>query len=193
MPATPLNQLREALDATGRLVAAVGEGQWEAPTPCAEWNVRQLVSHLVVGNLLFSQVVAGDATPLEEIRQRIGTDPLGEDPVAAYRTGADAVLAAFGRPGALDRAVTVPVGTVPGVVALHLRIVEALVHGWDLARAIGRQLEVDDQLTQQELAFTREKLDLPGNRRPFAPPQPVAEDAPALDRLAALLGRTVHP
>lgn len=54
-----------------------------------------------------------------------------------------------------------------------------------------RQLRVDDRVSEQELAFTREKLDLPGNRRPFAAPQPVAEDAPALDRLAALLGRSV--
>ncbi|MGO9080916.1 MAG: maleylpyruvate isomerase N-terminal domain-containing protein [Streptosporangiaceae bacterium] len=28
-------------------------------------------------------------------------------------------------------------------------------------------------------------------RRPFAPPQPVADSAPAIDRLAALLGRPV--
>lgn len=191
MTATQLDQLGKALDATGQLVAAVGEGQWEAPTPCTEWNVRHLVSHLVVGNHLFAQVLEGDAPPLEEIRSRIGTDALGEDPVAAYRAGVDAVVAAFSRPGALEQMVTVPVGTVPGIVALHLRIVEALVHGWDLARAIGRQLEVDDQLVEQELAFTREKLDLPGNRRPFAPAQPVDDNASALDRLAALLGRTV--
>jgi hypothetical protein len=32
---------------------------------------------------------------------------------------------------------------------------------------------------------------LPPDRTPFAPPQDVTDDAPALDRLAALLGRTV--
>lgn len=188
---TPLDQLRAALDAMGQLVAAVREGKWEAPTPCVEWNVHQLVSHLVAGNHLFARALEGDPPPLEEIRRQLGTDALGEDPIAAYRAGADAVLTAFGRPGALDQMITVPIGTVPGVVALHLRIVETLVHGWDLAQAIGRQLEVDEALTEQALAFTRDKLDLPGDRRPFAPPQPVADDAPALDRLAALLGRTV--
>ena len=77
---------------------------------------------------------------------------------------------------------------------MHLRIVEALVHGWDLARATGQPAEFPDDLPERELTFTRGKLaDLPPDGRPFAPPRPVADDAPAIDRLAACLGRRVTP
>jgi uncharacterized protein (TIGR03086 family) len=55
--------------------------------------------------------------------------------VQRYRESARALVSAFGQPGVLERVVTVPFGTVPGAVALHLRLAEALVHGWDLARA----------------------------------------------------------
>jgi uncharacterized protein (TIGR03086 family) len=73
---------------------------------------------------------------------------------------------------------------------VHLRTVETLVHGWDLARAVGRPAPFPEELAEGELAFSRDLLDrLPAGRTPFGPPQPVADDAPALDRLAALLGR----
>jgi hypothetical protein len=42
---------RLALDATARIVANVGPGQWAAPTRCDAWDVRALVNHLVAGNL----------------------------------------------------------------------------------------------------------------------------------------------
>src|SRR5664280_312673 len=83
---------------------------------------------------------------------------------------------------------------VPGIAALHMRIVEALVHDWDLARATGQPAELPDDLPARELTFTRGKLaDLPPDGRPFAPPRPVADDAPAIDRLAAGLGRRATP
>lgn len=47
----------------------------------------------------------------------------------AYRRSATLVAEGFRCPDALTVMVTVPFGTVPGSVALHLRIVELLVHG----------------------------------------------------------------
>ena len=100
------------------------------------------------------------------------------------------MVAAFRAPGALDRPVTVPFGTVPGEAALHLRIVEVLTHGWDLARATGRTVSFPDDVVEQEIAFSRRALPMiPPERAPFAPSRPVPADAAPLDRLVALLGR----
>jgi uncharacterized protein (TIGR03086 family) len=72
-----------------------------------------------------------------------------------------------------------------------VRTVETLVHGWDLARATGRPTPFPDELVEAELAFSRDLLErIPEGRQPFAPSRPVADDAPAIDRLAALLGRS---
>jgi uncharacterized protein (TIGR03086 family) len=161
----------------------VPAARWADPTPCPGWTVRDLVSHLVAGNALFAAAFG-----------RPDPDDLdaGADLLAAYRSSAAALLEAVGQPGALDQIVTVPFGTVPGAVALHLRITEVLVHGWDLARATGQLVAFSEDVAAQELAFSQAKLsDIPPGRRPFAPPQPVADDAPAIDRLAACLGRDV--
>lgn len=183
----PVDQLSVALDATGQVIAAVGDQQWANPTQCPKWSVRDLVSHVVTGNFMFASILRGAPAAASQ-------DPLRPDGdlLSAYRDSAGRLLAAFRSPGALERVVTVPFGSVPGVVALHLRITEVLVHGWDIARATGQLARFPDDLAEQELTFSRGKLaEIPSDRSPFAPPQPVADDAPAIDRLAACLGRNV--
>jgi uncharacterized protein (TIGR03086 family) len=180
--------LREAMHLTGRLVEGVRPDQWTAPTPCAEWTVRDLVQHLVYGQVAFARLLGGE--PLEAVAPAAREDHLGDDAAAAYRRSCDALLAAVAEPGVLERPVRVPVGTVPGAVAVHLRTVECLVHGWDLARATGQPFDVPGELAEAELAFSRDRLgSIPPDRTPFGAPRPVAVDAPPLDRLVALLGR----
>src|SRR5260370_8838595 len=58
-PAGPADLLARALDATGDLVAGVRDDQWDAPTPCTGWNVRDLVNHVVGGNLAFARLPPG--------------------------------------------------------------------------------------------------------------------------------------
>lgn len=184
MSISPVAQLGAALDQTGQLIDGVRDEQWDQPTPCAAWSVRELTDHLTAGNQLFARALSADS-PTE-------TDGPADQPAPAYRESATALLSAFGAAGVMERVVTLPIGTVPGIVALHLRLVEALVHGWDLARATGQSPHFDEELAEQELGFTRAKLaDIPTAHRPFGPPQPVAEDSPALDRLAACLGRVI--
>jgi uncharacterized protein (TIGR03086 family) len=188
----PLTPLTRALDATGELVAAIGPDQWELPTPCTDWTVRQVLNHLVGGNRLVTRVVRGEQLPPpDQLGRRAGEDQLGADPAQAYRGSADELVAALRAPGVLERAHTVPVGTLPGPALVHLRTVETMVHGWDLARGIGQPAPYPDELAEAELGFSHDLLGrIPEGRHPFAPSRPVADDAPAIDRLVALLGRT---
>ncbi len=179
--------LAQGLAAVEEIVAAIDEQRWSAPTPCPGWSVRELLNHLIGGNRGFAAVLTGQASP------DWSADHLADDPLGAYRQAAAQVQSAFAQPGALDKVITVPFGTVPGAVALHLRITEILVHGWDLARATEQATSgLPAELAEQELEFSRSTLDqIPAGQHPFAPPQPVPDDAPAIDRLAALLGRSV--
>jgi uncharacterized protein (TIGR03086 family) len=187
-----LSSLATAHDGAAGLVAAVGDEQWDRPTPCSDWTVRQLVNHLVGGNRLTARVVRGEQlAPPGQLGRRGHVDQLGDDPAGAYRSSADEVLAALSAPGALDRTYTLPAGTFPAAGIVHLRAVETLVHGWDLARATGQEPPFGDDLCAPALAFSLDLLGrMPEERRPFAESRPVADDAPAIDRLAALLGRT---
>jgi len=188
MSRTPLELLALALDQTGELVAGVRDDQWENATPCTEWSVRDLVDHLIGGNDGFANVLLGDPPPSFS-----GVTARQPEAQTAYRLSTESLLTAFGSDGVMERVVTVRFGTVPGIAALHLRSVEAVVHGWDLAQATGQPLRVDEELARQELEFTRTSLpDITPERSPFGPAQPVPGDASSLDQLVALLGRTVN-
>ncbi|HET6503416.1 MAG TPA: TIGR03086 family metal-binding protein [Amycolatopsis sp.] len=184
-PAPSIEQLDRALDAVGRLIAGVREDQWSAPTPCTEWDIRALVAHLVRANRVFVALLSDDSTP------EAGIESLGEDPLKAYLESGAALVKAAERPGVLDRTFRGPLGEASGAERIQLRIADLLTHGWDLARATGRPVDLPGDLVEQALAFARHQLaDLPRAGR-FDPAQPVADDAPAVDRLAALLGRRV--
>jgi uncharacterized protein (TIGR03086 family) len=186
------DQLARALDAHEHLLAGVGTDQWNAPTPCSDWTVRDLVNHVVGGNRLFAEILQGDKEALGRRRARLGRDHLGDDPVSAHRDSANELLEASRQPGVLERIVELPIGAVPGSTALQLRVVESVVHGWDLATATGQRVAFPDEIVEQALAFTISKLaDLPPGLPAFGPPRAVADDAPAIDRLVACLGRTV--
>ncbi|HEX3425292.1 MAG TPA: TIGR03086 family metal-binding protein [Acidimicrobiales bacterium] len=187
MPAEPTEQLAIVLDAMERVITGIGDDQWADPTPCAEWSVGDVVNHVVGGNLRFAQAIAGEETAVPDPAQDADANPVG-----AFHASATAVLEAFRTPGALEKVVTVPFGTVPGIVALHLRLTEILVHGWDLARATGQDAQFPEEVAEQELRFSQAKVgEVPPGRKPFGPPQPVPNDAAAIDRLAACLGRSV--
>lgn len=131
----------------------VRSGQWESPTPCTEWNVRQLVNHVTRGNLNYVGLLAG-GTGAQFLRMR-DADALGGDPVAAFAASAGECADAFGRPGALEQVLDYPLGPVPGQQALAVRTTDTVVHTWDLARALG----ADDRLDPGLVAWADEHLE----------------------------------
>lgn len=176
-----IEMLRQVTDHTGKLVGGVAADQWTAATPCEEWDVRTLVGHLVSGDAWFAAAVRGDHLK----------PPSVEDPAADLGYVSDDLIAAFSEPDALDRRVALPIGTLPGASALWVRIVEHIVHGWDLARATGQRPELGEKVTKTALKFSRDLIERAElSHRPFADPRPVPDDAPHLDKLVALLGRT---
>ncbi|WP_217207309.1 TIGR03086 family metal-binding protein [Streptomyces sp. AC550_RSS872] len=182
-PTGVLHACEEVLDAVGRLVSAVEPGQFAQPTTCADWDVQALLNHLVWENLLWAGLANG--TP----RSDFTADHLGDDHVAAFRTASQAVRSAFAGPGMLERRY----GPAPGRRLVEQLVIEMLVHGWDLAQAIGRPYDSVQHVAETALPVVCEIYgDLPRTAGgSFAEPQPVPADASPLDRLAAYLGRTV--
>src|SRR5215468_3281591 len=179
-----VEQLGRASDAVAGLIGNIRADQWSAPTPCTGWTVRQVVNHLIGMNRVFAALLAGQAPP-----PRPPADHVEDDPAGAYRDSAAALLAAFGRPGVLERSYHGPLGTATGAERLQIRLYDLLAHGWDLAQATEQPADLPDDLAEQSLAFARTQLT--GQARPgrFGPPQTVAGQAPAIERLVAFLGR----
>ncbi len=185
--APSVEQLGRAFAAVGHLVSKVRPEQWSAPTPCTDWTVRQLVDHLIEMNRAFAALLADEPSP-----PRPATDHAEEDPAGAYGDSAATVEAAFGQPGVLERSYQGSLGRATGAERLQIRLYDLLAHGWDLAQAIGQPAELPDDLAEQSIAFVRTQLTNQARPGRFGPAQVVAEQAPAIERLVAFLGRPVN-
>ena len=148
-----IDRFVRASDEFERKLRAVRSEQWGWPTPCTEWNVRQLVNHMTRGNLNYVDLLAGGTSA--EFRRLREVDALGTDPVGAYTRSVRECAEAFAEPGALRRVLDYPLGRLTGQQALAVRTTDSTIHTWDLARAIG----LDDRLDTGLVAWIDDHLD----------------------------------
>ena len=149
---------RDALAATRQFVAGIGDDQWDLATPCDGWNVRDLVNHIVAGNLWAAQLGCGRT--IADVGTALDGDVLGSDPVAAYDRSAESAATVFEMPGALDAPCAVSYGPVPGEVYAGHRVIDVLIHGWDVASATGQRTDIDPQLIDACWQVVRPQLSL---------------------------------
>lgn len=176
-----------ALGATRGYVAGVQDSQWGAPTPCEDWDVRTLVNHVVSGNEWAAALAAG--WTIDEVGDRLDGDILGDDPLEAYDASAERAGAAFRAPGALEAPCAVSYGPVPGEVYAGHRVLDLLVHGWDLATATGQDATLDPRLVTAGLVVLLPQAELLAASGAFGAPTDLGEDADPQARLLGLTGR----
>lgn len=171
-------------------VHAVGADQWDAPTPCADWSVRDLVNHLTAEQLWVPSLVRDGAT-IDSVGDAFDGDMLGPDPVASWDTAAAASQEAFRETGALDRTVHLSFGDTAADFYCGQMISDLVVHAWDLSRAIG----ADEKLPGDLVAFSVREItpyaaDL-AKTGLFAPAVEPPQGADVQTKLLSLLGRRV--
>jgi uncharacterized protein (TIGR03086 family) len=125
---------------TARL-EAVTDDQWENPTPCTDWNVRELVDHVIA---IQRQIPEGLGVTVSD----------GATPQATWNAVRNGAVAALREPGVLERTMPGRGGEVPVEMALIPRLSDILVHTWDLARATGG----DETLNPETASIVLERL-----------------------------------
>jgi len=185
----PLEALDCAAAESGRRIRAIGTDDWDRPTPCAGWTVRELATHLVGGNRMAVDLLAG-ATSADALA-RLGGDLLGGDAADAFERSAAEARGAFTAPGALERTVHHPAGDVSGAALLGFRIGDLTLHAWDLARALGTDESLDPDLARYVLDAMLPIAGALGASGRFGdgPSGTVPDDAPVQLRLLDLSGR----
>jgi len=178
---------RRAAEGLAAIIAATTVDDYRRPTPCEGWDVEALITHVIAGNVKYAKLAKeGDFS-----RGVPDVEPF-MDALATYRATSAAVIDAWRQPGALEREINLPAGRGPAASALYIHVGEALVHGWDLAVACGRRPAFEDEVVEASLAQYASWLPpARSGQGPFSDAAPVADDAPAIDRLAAYLGRDV--
>jgi uncharacterized protein (TIGR03086 family) len=179
---TILNEAHQALRASVRGAAA---GDWNRPTPCAQWNATQVLQHAAGDQLGFAMFITGGPGPSEDPFAPSGT--LDDTPEAvaeaAMRTSADA-WATVDR-DAQEVPVPVPPGKMPAALGAGACALDAAVHAWDIAVATGRPSPLTPRLARELIDVARqivEPLRAFGAYAPALPPQDGDDDQATLLR-----------
>ncbi len=182
--------LDSAMSWTGTIVNGTSTADFERTTPCHDWDVHTLANHLVGGTWMFAGALKGDDLPTGD-----PGDVVGKDPGAAYDAASAALRESAAADGALERLTILPIGTIPGQVALSLALVDTLTHGWDLAIATGQPADLPADAAAAALAFSEQAMNdqMRGPGGPFDAAVSAPADATPGERLVAFLGRDPRP
>ena len=199
----PRMAFARAVSTARNVIGAVEPDQLDRPTPCDAFSVRDLLGHLTA--VLRRVAVIGTGGSPFEVPDQV-SDVDDERWAEAWTAAAHEVQRVW-TDDALDRSVQVPWRTMSGREALGVYTCEVTVHTWDLARATGQRVAWDplavgagEAAIRRELAdegrhemFEAARAAMPTDAAdwpdPFLAAVPVADDAPAIDRLVAFNGR----
>jgi uncharacterized protein (TIGR03086 family) len=181
-----LEQVDAAVAEMRPRIHAIGPHDWNAPTLCEEWEVRDLVNHLIAAEVAVRPMLAG--ATLDEFV--VPEQARSEDPIAVWESSVADAREAFGEDGALEATVRHPVaGEMPGAFLAAFRATDNAVHAWDLAMAIGADSKLSPELVTELLGLIEPAQEFIHASGVFAAPVDVSPDADPQTRLLALLGR----
>ncbi|MHB8438788.1 MAG: TIGR03086 family metal-binding protein [Acidimicrobiales bacterium] len=165
-----------------RRIRGVHDDQWDAPTPCPEFTVRQLVTHVVGTNLaVYGRLTGSDPDPVDDEADLVAQWTAARDQIASGLLGSRA-----------QETVSGIFGEQPWEsLVSRLLCADTLIHTWDLARATGQDEHLDPAAVDAAAAFLAPIDD--AIRRPggFAPKIDSPADADAQTRLLNFAGRQV--
>lgn len=181
------------------VVASVRPDQLDLPTPCADWKLRKLLEHVIGQQYGFAAAARGDGADLAVWADR----PLEPGPgagfaaLAGFAQSAGDLVAGFAQ--AAEQGVTFALPELregyafPAEQAIGFHLLDTLVHGWDIARAIGAPFDCPPELAGLLLLVSERVPAKAEDRKPGAAFAPVLENGlpepTSFERALALLGR----
>src|SRR5579864_9539359 len=135
-----------AMANTCAYLEAVRAEQWSSPTPCSEWDVKQIANHLIGENLWAAELLAGKT--IEQVGSALDGDLAGDDPGGAYRRSVDVAAGAASAPGAMEVICHLSFGDYSGSDYAGQLFMDTVIHGWDIAKATGQNTRLDPELVR---------------------------------------------
>jgi len=186
----PLVALDQAQTGAAWLVAQIQADQWERPTPCDEWRVRDVVNKMTASTITFTCFGRRERPdpPYDLVHP---AELLGDDPVGAYERAAAECRLVWRTPGCLEGTAPSTVGEFPAKAVLNARIFDTTVLSWDVARAIGVADGIGEALAGYVLRVARALVPTVRGVNParYKDARPLDADRPLVDQMIAATGR----
>ena len=178
-----------AAQAVIRTVTNVSDDQLDSPTPCPDYDVRDMLFHVLGLSQAFRSAAdkdLGEATSTPPGTVTTNLPDTWRDELPLRLT---ALADAWRRPEAWEGMTQAGGVGLPADIAARVALNELTMHGWDIARSTGQGFSVPDDLLQVSYDFLWPGTDQSKRDPIFGPVVPVPEDAPLLDKVIGLGGR----
>jgi uncharacterized protein (TIGR03086 family) len=184
-------QLKEQLNASAlemaRLIKGLDETQFSRPTPCVDYNVRQLVNHLLAWSPVIEAIGVG--MPLAPGRPDERVDYLARDWRGRFLASLDRIRDSWQQDAPWEGTTELGFTQVPSVIIGEKTLLEYVVHGWDLAMATGQELACDPETAATALRVTLATAEESRQAGMFGTEVAVPRTASALDQALGASGR----
>ncbi len=170
--------LDRALAYTRSTLSTVGPDR-SSPTPCADWNLADLLSHMDDGLDAFLEAAEGAVRV--EVPRPPGTDIVGLQVKACRLRG---VWSAQSPPTVVVADRELPAGLLVSAAAL-----EITVHGWDVGQATGASAPIPEDLAEALMPVAHAVVTPEDRPARFAPPLRTSDSATSAQVLLGFLGR----
>ena len=189
------SHLRDAVISTCDAVTAVLAGTSASPgvdlgaaTPCEDLDLRGLVEHFVGSSAALARLGLGE--PLDP------QDPWGGGAGAAdgdwssrLADSLDAIGRGWSRAEAWEGEAQVGSSSVPRSMLGEMALVEVAMHGWDLARTLGRGVELDPDVASAVHGAVARSAELGRQLGAHGPEVDVPDNVTGPDRAVGRAGR----
>jgi len=177
-----------AADEVVTVVKGVDPDDLARPTPCTDFDLRQLVNHFI-----------GTTGALGRVGRREALDP--DDPYGSRRdpsqgdwqheltTNLEAVARVWAQPEAWEGTVEMGGPAMPAPMIGEMAMAEVLLHGWDLARATGQPLSVPDEVGRELRRSIEETAELGRSMGAYGEEVRVGDERPEFERALGASGR----
>ncbi len=181
-----IDDLDDAAEAMRDSIVASLPDRLDRASPCEGWTVRNVINHVVTGNLRTVAWTQAENGPRNE------EDHLGDNPLGAFDASYRQVRTRLAELIVGGRPVQTPFALLSIDRLIEMRSTELVVHAWDIARATDKSTAFLPDLCERLLLHARSDIDgLDRTGSPFDAEQPPPSGASEADRLAAFFGRTL--
>lgn len=186
-----MSRYQRAQDGFDEVLATVATGEWDRPSMCAEWTVRDVAGHVVWGQRLTREWAVGreyTGTGGAPGAPHPGADELASDPpLETWRAARDETTEVLTPENLRRRIVTNAFGEIPLEGFVTALVTDFLAHTFDIGHALGREVRLAPELLPFAFAWSRKQVfRVPGGIGPeLTPPDASGEQT----RLLAFLGR----
>lgn len=176
-----------SMDSTQRIVSGITESAWTNATPCDDWNVKDIVNHLVYENVWAVELLNGKS--IGEVGDAFEGDLVGQHPQQKYESTTKDVRMIIERPDSMSLVCQISSGPIPGSEYAAQLFLDTLIHGWDIAVGSGQPGNLDSGLIEACIPLAVITRDAVGEGGSFGNTVETQPQSDPQARLLALLGR----